>query len=51
MDDSFVEELKALVQHMWVNRHLSNLGYDSMSIEMKNTFNAINCKPVGDRNV
>jgi len=33
------------------NRHLSNLGYDSMTTEMKNIFNSIACNPVSDRNV
>jgi hypothetical protein len=40
-----------IIQHMYTNRHLSNLGYDSMSIEMKNLFNNINFKPVSERNV
>jgi hypothetical protein len=40
-----------IIRHLYTNRHLSNLGYDSMTIEMKNLFNTINFKPLNDRNV
>lgn len=40
-----------IIRHIHKHRHLSNLGYDSMSIEMKNLFNNINFKPVSERNV
>ena len=52
MDMSMEEQLMAeIIRHIYINRHLSNLGYDSMSIEMKNLFNNINFKPVSERNV
>ena len=40
-----------IIRHIYKHRHLSNLGYDSMSIEMQNLFNSINFKPVSERNV
>jgi hypothetical protein len=43
--------LESLVRHMWANSHLSNLGYDSMTEEMKLAFNRIVRKPVSDRNI
>jgi hypothetical protein len=52
MDISMEEQLMAdIIQHMYANRHLSNLGYDSMTIEMKNLFNSVNFEPVSERNV
>lgn len=52
MDLSMEERLMAdIIRHMYVNRHLSNFGYDSMTMEMQNLFNSINFKPVSDRNV
>lgn len=51
MDMSMEEILMAeVIRHIYTHRHLSNLGYDSMSIEMQNLFNSINFKPVGERN-
>ena len=49
MDEERV--LESLVRHMWANSHLSNLGYDSMTEEMKLVFNKIVGKPVRDRNI
>jgi hypothetical protein len=40
-----------IIPHIYKHRHLSNLGYDSMSIEMKNLFNSLNFEPVSERNV
>ena len=52
MDMSMEEILMAeVIRHIYINRHLSNLGYDSMSIQMQNLFNSINFKPVSERNV
>lgn len=52
MDMSMEELLMAkIIRHMYTNRYLSNLGYDSMTIEMKNLFNTVNFEPVSDRNV
>ena len=52
MDMSMEEQLMAeIIRHIYTHRHLSNLGYDSMTMEMKNMFNSINFKPIGDRNV
>jgi hypothetical protein len=52
MDMSMEERLMAeIIRHMYANRHLSNLGYDSMSIQMQNLFNSLNFKPVSERNV
>lgn len=48
MDEERVFE--SIIKHMWENSHLSNLGYDSMSEEMKLTFNKLVGKPIGDRN-
>jgi len=52
MDKSYEEEvLESIIRHMYTHRHLSNLGYDSMTMQMQNLFNNIVCKPIGDRNV
>jgi hypothetical protein len=52
MDISMEEQLMAeIIRHIYAHRHLSNLGYDSMTLEMQNMFNSINFKPIGDRNV
>jgi hypothetical protein len=52
MDMSVEELLMAeIIRHIYKYRHLSNLGYDSMSIQMQNLFNSINFKPVSERNV
>jgi hypothetical protein len=52
MDMSMEERLMAeIIRHIYKHRHLSNLGYDSMSIEMKNLFNSVNFEPVSERNV
>ena len=52
MDMSMEELLMAeIIRHIYKYRHLSNLGYDSMSIQMQNLFNSINFKPVSERNV
>ena len=49
---SMEEQLLAdIIRHMYTHRYLSNLGYDSMTIEMKNLYNSINFKPLSDRNV
>lgn len=40
-----------IIHHIYRHSHLSNLGYDSMSIQMQNLFNSINFKPVSERNV
>lgn len=48
MDEECV--LESIIKHMWENSRLSNLGYDSMSDEMKLAFNKLVCKPIGDRN-
>lgn len=49
MDDIRIYE--EIIQHIYIHRHLSNLGYDSMSMQMQNLFNSINFKPVSERNV
>jgi hypothetical protein len=49
MDDIRIYE--EIIRHMYNNRHLSNLGYDSMTMEMKNLFNTVNFEPVSERNV
>jgi hypothetical protein len=52
MDKSLEEKImEDIIKHIHSNRHLSNLGYDSMTTEMKNIFNSIACNPVSDRNV
>ena len=52
MSMSMEELLMAeIIRHIYKHRHLSNLGYDSMSIQMQNLFNSINFKPVSERNV
>lgn len=52
MDISMEEQLMAdIIRHMYKHRHLSNMGYDSMTMQMQNLFNSINFKPVGERNV
>jgi len=52
MDMSMEELLMAeIIRHIYKHRHLSNLGYDIMSIEMKNLFNSVNFEPVSERNV
>jgi len=52
MDKSMEERiLENIIRHIYVNRHLSNLGYDTMTMEMKNIFNSLVCKAVSDRNV
>ena len=52
MSMSMEELLMAeIIRHIYKHRHLSNLGYDSMSIQMQNLFNSINVKPVSERNV
>ena len=52
MDKSAEERiLEDLIRHMYTHRHLSNLGYDNMSMQMQNTFNCLVCRPVSDRNV
>lgn len=52
MDKSFEEHLmEDIIRHIYSNRHLSNLGYDTMSMQMKNLFNSLVCKAIGDRNV
>lgn len=43
--------LEDLIRHMYTHRHLSNLGYDSMSMQMQNVYNSLVCKAIGDRNV
>lgn len=48
MDEENVFE--SIIKHMWENSRLSNLGYDSMSEEMKHAFNKLVGKPIGDRN-
>ena len=51
MDKSAEERiLEDLIRHMYTHRHLSNLGYDSMSMQMQNVYNSLVCTPVGDRN-
>lgn len=40
-----------IIRHIYSHRHLSNLGYDTMTMEMQNLFNNINFEPVSDRNV
>ena len=44
-------ELENIIRHMWRNSHLSNLGYDSMTDEMKRLFNSLVGKKISDRNV
>jgi hypothetical protein len=52
MDITHEEQLMAeIIYHIHTHRHLSNLGYDSMTFEMQNLFNRIACNPVSDRNV
>jgi len=52
MDMSIEEKLMAdIVRHMYTHRHLSNLGYDSMTMQMQNVYNSLVCKAIGDRNV
>ena len=52
MDMSIEELLMAeIIRHIYRHSHLSNLGYDSMSIQMQNLFNSINFEPVSERNV
>jgi hypothetical protein len=52
MDMSIEELLMAeIIRHIYTHRHLSNLGYDSMSIQMQNLFNSLNFEPVSERNV
>lgn len=49
---SMEEQLLAdIIRHIYTHRHLSNLGYDSMNMEMKNVYNSLVCKAIGDRNV
>jgi len=48
LDEKLMAEI---IKHMYANRHLSNLGYDSMTVQMQNLFNNLVCKPIGDRNV
>jgi hypothetical protein len=38
-----------IIRHLWANRMLSNLGYDSLTEEQQRAFNRIVCKPVSDR--
>jgi hypothetical protein len=40
-----------IIRHIYIHRHLSNLGYDSMTMEMQNLFNSLNFQPVSERNV
>jgi hypothetical protein len=52
MDKSIEERiLEDLIRHIYTHRHLSNLGYDSMSMQMQNAYNSLVCRPVSDRNV
>jgi hypothetical protein len=51
MDKSMDERiLEDIIRHIYVNRHLSNLGYDTMTMQMQNVYNNLVCTPVGDRN-
>ncbi len=51
MDISHEEQLMAeIIYHIHTHRHLSNLGYDSMTMQMQNVYNKLVCNPVGDRN-
>lgn len=48
---SIEEKLMAdIIRHMYTHRHLSNFGYDSMTMQMQNVYNSLVCIPVGDRN-
>ena len=51
MDMNMEQQLMAdIIRHIYVNRHLSNLGYDTMTMQMQNVYNNLVCTPVGDRN-
>jgi hypothetical protein len=52
MDKSLDEQkLEQIIKHMWTHAHVSNLGFDTLTDELKKTFNLIVGKQIGDRNV
>ncbi len=49
MDDLRIYE--EIIRHMWLNSHLSNRGYDSLTDEQKWVFNNIVGEKPSDRSV
>jgi len=49
VDDILIYE--EIIRHMWLNSHLSNIGYDTLTDEQKSIFNGIIGEKPSDRSV
>lgn len=48
MDDILIYE--EIIRHMWLNSHLSNRGYDTLTDQQKLVFNSVIGEKPSDRN-